>query len=106
MQQTYSDVACTVCGCVCDDLQVDVADGRITQARGVCRLSEPWFASLQMPIERPAALVEGKPVAIEAAVERAAEILRSSKRPLIWGLTRSSTAGQRAAIALAERIGG
>jgi formylmethanofuran dehydrogenase subunit B len=106
MQQTFTDVACTVCGCVCDDLEVDVSAGCITQARGTCRLSEPWFAALSSPIDRPAAVVEGKPVGISEAIERAADILHASKAPLIWGLTRSSTAGQRAAIALTEQIGG
>jgi formylmethanofuran dehydrogenase subunit B len=106
MQQTFTDVACTVCGCLCDDLEVDVSADCITQARGTCRLSEPWFAALSSPIDRAVAVVEGKPAAISAAIERAADILRASKAPLIWGLTRSSTAGQRAAIALAEQIGG
>lgn len=106
MQRTFTDVACTVCGCVCDDLQLEVADGRITRARGSCALSEPWFASLSQPIQRPAAMVEGKPAAIKDAVERAVEILRASKSPFVWGLARGSTAGHRAAIALAEQVGG
>jgi formylmethanofuran dehydrogenase subunit B len=106
MQETFTDVACTVCGCVCDDLEVDVSDGVIAQARGTCRLSEPWFAALSKPIGRPTALIEGQAVSLASAVKRAADILRGSKAPLIWGLTRSSTAGQRAAIALAEQIGG
>jgi formylmethanofuran dehydrogenase subunit B len=42
---------------------------------------------------------------LEDAVKRAAQILRDSRAPLIWGLSRSSTAGQRAAVMLAEQIG-
>jgi formylmethanofuran dehydrogenase subunit B len=38
-------------------------------------------------------------------MDRAAQILRASRSPLIWGLSRSSTDGQRAAVLLAEQIG-
>ncbi len=106
MPQTFIDVACTVCGCVCDDLQVTVGDGRITQVRGACRLAEPWFAAISNPATRPAAAIDGNTASLAQAIERAAEILRDSRAPLVWGLTRSSTAGQRAAIALAEQLGG
>ena len=41
--QTFADVPCTVCGCVCDDLQVSVSEGRITPISGACKLAEPWF---------------------------------------------------------------
>ena len=106
MPQTHSDVACTVCGCACDDLQVTVDGNRITQVQRACNLAEPWFASLSKPATRPPAAIDGKPVLLMQAIERAAGILRESKTPLVWGLTRSSTAGHRAAIALAEKFGG
>jgi formylmethanofuran dehydrogenase subunit B len=103
--QTFSDVACTVCGCVCDDLQVTFSGGRVSHVAGACQLAEPWFASLSEPPTRPPASIDGKPVLFAQAVERAAEILRQSRAPLIWGLSRSSTAGQRAAVMLAEQLG-
>src|SRR5688572_14822496 len=103
--QTFTDVACTVCGCVCDDLRVTVSGGRISRAQGACQLAEPWFASLSEPPARPPAAINGKPALLAQAIERAAEILRDSRAPLIWGLSRSSTAGQRAAVLLAEQIG-
>jgi formylmethanofuran dehydrogenase subunit B len=104
-EQTFTDVACTVCGCVCDDLRVTVSSGRISRAQGACQLAEPWFASLSEPPARPPAAINGKPALLAQAVERAGEILRHSRAPLIWGLSRSSTAGQRAAVLLAEQIG-
>src|SRR5688572_18019126 len=104
MSQTFSDVACTVCGCVCDDLRVTVEDDRITGAEGACRLAEPWFAALANPPARPPAAIAGRAVSLDQAVEHAAEILRHSRAPLIWGLSRSSTAGQRAAVLLAQKI--
>jgi formylmethanofuran dehydrogenase subunit B len=103
--QTFTDVACTVCGCVCDDLSVTVAGNRVSHVERACKLARPWFEALAQPPSRPAATVEAKPTSLEIALERAAEILRVSRAPLIWGLSRSSTAGQRAAVKLAEQLG-
>jgi len=100
----FEDVACTVCGCVCDDLRVTVENGRITKAVGTCHLSEEWFLK-QDSRQPPAAEIDGKEVLVDVAIERAAEILASAKWPLIYGLSRSSTEGQRAAVTLAEQIG-
>jgi formylmethanofuran dehydrogenase subunit B len=103
--QTFSDVACTVCGCVCDDLRVTFSGDRVTRAEGACRLAEPWFASLATSATRPMATTNGEAVPFPQAITRAAEILRGSRSPLIWGLSRSSTDGQRASVLLAEKLG-
>jgi formylmethanofuran dehydrogenase subunit B len=94
-----------VCGCVCDDLRVSVSGERITHIDGACRLAQPWFESLAESPKRPPASIDGVPVPLDAALDRAADILRGSRAPLIWGLSRSSTAGQRAAVGLAEQLG-
>lgn len=52
-----------------------------------------------------AAWIDGKPAALSAAVKRAAELLAASRLPVIAGLG-TDVAGARAAIALAQRIGG
>lgn len=103
--QTFSDVACTVCGCVCDDLVLRTKDERIVEAQGACKLAEPWFAALND--RRPAAAsIEGTATTHEAALDRAASILRECTNPLVFGLSRSSTRGQRAAVRLAEALRG
>jgi formylmethanofuran dehydrogenase subunit B len=67
-------------------------------------LAEPWLLSqnTQFP---PAARIAGQATSLEAALARAAEILQHAGAPLIYGLSRSSTAGQRAAVCLADRLG-
>jgi formylmethanofuran dehydrogenase subunit B len=98
------NVACTVCGCVCDDLRVTVEGGRITRAEGACSLAEPVF--LEQHTHHPlAAAIDGVPASLESALDRAASLLATARSPLVYGLSRSSTEGQRAAIALAERLG-
>jgi formylmethanofuran dehydrogenase subunit B len=100
----FEHIACTVCGCVCDDLRITVEAGRITRAEGACRLAEPWFLG-QESCRPPVALIDGEPVALESAVVRSAELLRAASSVLIYGMSRSSTAGQRTAVSLGERIG-
>jgi formylmethanofuran dehydrogenase subunit B len=102
--RTIPDVACTVCGCVCDDLTITADGGRVVRAEGACHLAEPWFLS-QNATTPPVAEIDGRPAALEAALDRAAELLKASRSPLIYGLSRSTTEGQRAATALADRIG-
>jgi formylmethanofuran dehydrogenase subunit B len=104
MTTTVRNVACTVCGCVCDDLAVTVDADRVVAAEGTCPLSDPWFRA-QNTHRPPAALVDNEPVELEDAFARAAELLSAARAPLIYGLSRSTTEGQRAATALADRLG-
>ncbi len=100
----HSDVACTVCGCVCDDLTIAVQNGRAIPQSGACSMAEPWFAELS-PFHGDAALIDGKPQSVEKSIEKAAGFLRNAVSPLIYGLSRSSTPGQQAAVELADRLG-
>src|SRR5262249_35074687 len=98
------NVACTACGCVCDDLRLTVGGGRIVRAEKACTLAEPWLLA-QNSHEEPAAEIDGEPVPPEKALDRSAEILRAANYPFVYGLSQSTTEGQRASIALAERLG-
>ena len=101
--RVVDNVACTVCGCVCDDLRVTVEDGKIVRAEGACFLAEPWFLG-QDSRRPPLAEIDGRPASLEEALERAASLLRSARYPLLYGLSRSSTEGQQAAVALADQL--
>ena len=100
----FDDVACTVCGCVCDDLSLTVLDNKIVRAERACSLAEPWFLE-QGERSPPLAEIDGEEATSESAFARAAGILSAAKAPLIYGLSRSSTAGQRSATRLADRLG-
>lgn len=101
---TVANVACTVCGCVCDDLRVTTDGNRILQADGACDLSRPWLLGHNQK-QPPAATLDGQSVTLDDALVRAAGLLRSARYPLIYGLSRSASAGQRAAVALADHLG-
>jgi formylmethanofuran dehydrogenase subunit B len=102
--ETIEDVACTVCGCVCDDLRMTVEGNRIIRAEGACHLAEQWFLD-QNSEQPPAAELDGRACPLPQAIDAAAAILRDSRAPLIYGLSRSSTAGQREAVHLADMLG-
>ena len=102
--QVFQDVACTVCGCVCDDLTLHVDGERIVAAERACSLSEPWLLGQTAAHDSPVR-IDGAPATFDAAVRQAATILARSQAPLVYGLSTSSTPGQRAAVRLAETLG-
>lgn len=98
------DATCTGCGCLCDDVALHVAGGRIVEAERACAAGKTWLLQ-ETDAPGPTATVEGKPVEIDVALDRAAKILRAAKYPLVYGLGETTTDGQRAAVAVADKIG-
>jgi formylmethanofuran dehydrogenase subunit B len=96
------DVVCPFCGLACDDLAVAVEDGRIIVREGGCDAGRAGFER-QIPDAPP--LVAGREAGLDAAIAKAAEVLRASRQPLFAGLA-TDVAGMRAVIQLAERTGG
>jgi formylmethanofuran dehydrogenase subunit B len=100
--QVFDDVVCAGCGCVCDDLRITVQPGNRLRVEPFCPLAESWVEHHRQ--DRPHAQVEGKTCSIPFAVEAAATHLAQARFPLIYGLSRSSTEGQREAIRLADQL--
>lgn len=104
MIEVVHDVTCTVCGCVCDDLTLQLEDDRVVSAQQACALSEPWLLQ-QKKSSDTVARIDGESVSFALATQKAAEILRCSHAPLVYGLSSGSTPGQRAACQLADDLG-
>lgn len=98
------DVVCTVCGCLCDDIELTIEGNRIIEARNACPIGAARFLGFRSD-PGLSCLVDGIPASFEAAVERAANILASARYPLIFGLADTVSEAQAAAVALAARIG-
>lgn len=105
MTDVWNHVVCPGCGCVCDDISIEFDAGEIKRFSPDCALGERWFRSHNVPAESTAQ-VNGNEVAFDQAVGRAAEVLAKADYPLVYGLSRSATPGQRAAVALGEQLGG
>lgn len=100
-----TDIACTRCGCVCDDLTLDVTHDRVLTFSPNCSLAEKWFETFRAPVQASPALIHDRACDFDEAIEHAARLIRHAKSPLFFGLSRSSTDGQRAVCELADYIG-
>lgn len=99
-----SDVVCVHCPCLCDDIELHVKGGRITEARNACAAGRERFLAVG-PEDDPSCLIDGRPASFEQAVERAVSILAAARSPIVLGLGGATCEAQRAAVALADRLG-
>jgi formylmethanofuran dehydrogenase subunit B len=96
---------CAGCGLVCDDITVvPGADGGLAGLAGTCALGDAWFAARAAP-PPPPARIDGREAELERALDEAAAILGRARAPLVYGLGQATCEAQRAAVALAEKIG-
>lgn len=102
-------VSCPVCGCLCDDIEVDVMDNRVISVKNACAIGEAKFLNYAQHrattplIKNGNSLIEAS---LEAAIQRSAEILVNSKYPIIYGWSNASCEAIKKGIALAEDVGG
>lgn len=100
----HTDVVCPFCGCLCDDLEVTVEDGHVTNLKNGCAVSRSKF--LNHGKHRVAvATVDNEEKNIQSAVNVAVKILSNSKRPLIYGLSSTECGAISKAIEIAEVTG-
>lgn len=100
----HSNVVCTFCGCLCDDLEVEVRDNRICKVKKACLIGRNKIMHAQS--NAPVPSVAGRAVSIAESVSEAARILREAKFPLVYGLSSATTEAQRVLVEIAEIVGG
>jgi formylmethanofuran dehydrogenase subunit B len=107
---TISSVACPFCGCLCDDIEVTVEDGKITQIKNGCFLSKAKFGNFNNKhrIKKPLIRKNGKLVEVsyEEAIHKSALILAEANYPVLYGWSSTSCEAQRIGVELAEQVGG
>jgi len=94
-------VTCLGCGCACDDIAVVVKGGRIAEASNACTLGTAWFGDGVVPAE---IRVDGRAATLERAVGKAAELLTSAARPLVYIAGDVSCEVQREAVAIGDHL--
>jgi formylmethanofuran dehydrogenase subunit B len=98
-------VTCAGCGLLCDDVLIDVSSDAFTMEPR-CELGAAWFSERAVRAANAVdATIRGEPVDVQAALSRAAELLRTARRPLIYGFDGATVEDARAAVALADRLG-
>ena len=102
------NATCTFCGCVCDDMElhVDLDEKKIIKAKNACVLGRAWFAEHTIDESAPAAMIDGKEVSVEEAIEEAAQTLANAKFPITYGLSDTTCEAQRQAVAVTDIIKG
>jgi formylmethanofuran dehydrogenase subunit B len=103
MSTLVDNVVCTFCGCLCDDLSVEVESGRIVKVRRVCGNGRGVFTHYDPSPRKPT--VNGQEVAWDQAIAEAARVLDAADSPLIYGLSSTACEAQRKAVALADSLG-
>ena len=105
-EKIVQHAACPLCGCLCDDIELHVKDGIITEVVNGCLLSAGKFCSkgrMVTPIERQGdKWVETD---FDEAVKKAAEMFVNAKRPLFYGWSGTSTEAMHIGLEIAEEVG-
>ena len=101
-KRVVEHATCLGCGCACDDIAVVVDGDRIAEARNTCALGRAWFGDGSAPRETRSG---GKVVAPDVALADAAKLLGRAERPLVYLAPDISCETQRAAVAIADRLG-
>ncbi|MFW9887762.1 MAG: formylmethanofuran dehydrogenase subunit B [Candidatus Thorarchaeota archaeon] len=105
MTEVFENQVCPFCGCLCDDIRVEVENGRVIKNENGCAISKAKFLNHHHDrIESPT--IKESAVSLDDAVDRAVEILASAKRSLIYGLSSTENDAHREAYKIAETIGG
>lgn len=103
MSEIVENAVCTFCGCLCDDITVEVDEERVINVKRVCANGRGVFQHYD-PTPRPPT-VDGEEVTWDEAVAEAARILTESDSPLIYGLSSMASEAQRKSVKLADRLG-
>jgi formylmethanofuran dehydrogenase subunit B len=93
------NIICPFCGCLCDDIALNVEGNQITNNKNGCSISQAKFLNHhddRLSMDSP----------LEDLVKKAAEIIVNSKRLLVYGLSSTENDAHREAYKIAEEVGG
>jgi len=99
-------LVCTGCGCLCDDIQVEIEGDHFTKVENACAKGAALLYSSDNPGRRATCLIGGQRASLRQAIEETAHLLLKARRRLIFGLDNSTLEAQAAAIELARKLGG
>ncbi|MHA1799904.1 MAG: formylmethanofuran dehydrogenase subunit B [Candidatus Helarchaeota archaeon] len=109
-EKVVTDITCSFCGSLCDDIEVVIKDNNIIETHNACALGNQKIIAqvgehrLKTPMIRKNG--ELTPCSIDEAIEEAAKILVNSKRPLLYGWASTSNEAISEGIKLSEEVGG
>lgn len=103
-------VTCPVCGCLCDDIELTIENGRIVKVKNGCAICEAKFLGYccEHRVSRPMIRKNGElvNVPLKEAIDKAAQILAEANYPVLYGWSNTSCEATSVGIELAEEVGG
>jgi formylmethanofuran dehydrogenase subunit B len=102
---TSRTLVCTGCGCLCDDVQVQIDGSHLGQIENACAKGAAYLQAAFNPERRATSSIRGQICSPEAAIDEAARLLSKAKRRLIFGLDDSTLETQALAVDLARKLG-
>jgi formylmethanofuran dehydrogenase subunit B len=108
--KAVSNVSCPVCGCLCDDIELEIEKNVITKVKNACGMGEAKFlgySGTHRPL-KPMVRKNGKleEVTVSEAIKKAAEILADAHYPILYGWSNTSCEATRIGMELTEEVGG
>lgn len=104
----FKNITCPACGAACDDIQVECRNGRI-EAENICKVGNSRLKVITNPhrLRQPLIKNRGKLKSVdwEEALEKAADILVSAKRPLIFMGSDTSCETHEIGLMIGEYLG-
>ena len=99
---TFEAVTCPACGLLCDDVRIARGStGLLTVIEKGCAKSVKFF---ERAVQTTSPSIAGKAVSLTEALNKSAEILRTSNQPLFAGLG-TEVQGMRGILSLADKVG-
>ncbi len=95
---------CTGCGCLCDDIDLTLRDGKLAHASNLCALGKTWL-NRPSADESQIARMDGKEATLEDAIDKAADLLLAARHPLVFGLEELTCQAACKAVAIADWLG-
>jgi len=107
--ENFSNVVCTVCGCCCDNLEVEVKAGTVSRVKNNCAMSLSKLMNFNnernlYPMVRRGGKLSR--ASFNEAIEMTASILSNAKYPLLYGWSSTSCEATELGVELADYIGG
>jgi formylmethanofuran dehydrogenase subunit B len=101
------DVICPFCGCLCDDIEVEVEENRIVGVTNACELGKHKLMGeprLKNPIRRIDD--EWKDITYDEGIRFTADMLLDAERPLLFGWSGTYGEAQCVGVHMAELVRG
>ncbi|WP_455277829.1 formylmethanofuran dehydrogenase subunit B [[Eubacterium] cellulosolvens] len=105
----FQDIICTVCGCCCDNLEIEIKDGNINRAKNACAMSLGKLMNFNKERNEYPMVRKGDKLSkasYSEAIDKAANILADAKYPILYGWSLTSCEAIELGVELADSIGG